>query len=301
MAEVSEKRKVKSEKGDSKTESAKIEAPKKVTEKVAVKKEAVEKEVAPKVKKVAKKVAQTEKPEAKVASDAIKKTKLDRMAKKYKAVAVKIEKDKEYTLEEAVKLAKETAVTKFDSSVEIHLNLNTDPKNPEHALRGSVSLPAGLGKSKKVAVVCGADKEKEAKEAGADIIGGKELIEKIAKGDIDFEVLVATPDMMPELAKAGKILGPKGLMPNPKDNTVTTDIKATIDDIKKGRAEYRSDSYGIIHSVIGKASFAEDKLLENAEAFLSVIHSAKPGSVKGTFVKSIYLATTMGPSIKIKE
>lgn len=274
-------------------------APKKTTEKSVVKKDdkkvVAEKSVA---KKTVKKVAKTDKSEVK---DAPKKNKLDRMAKKYKAVAVKVEKGREYTLEEAVKLAKETAITKFDSSVEIHLNLNTDPKNPEHALRGSVSLPAGLGKSKKVAVVCGADKEKEAKDAGADVIGGKELIEKISKGDTGFDVLVATPDMMPELAKAGKILGPKGLMPNPKDNTVTTDIKATLEDIKKGRAEYRSDSYGIVHSVVGKVSFDEDKLLTNAEAFLSAIHNAKPASFKGSFIKSIYITTTMGPSIKIKE
>ncbi len=229
------------------------------------------------------------------------KTKNDRKAKKYRAAISKIEKGREYTLEEAVKIIKEISTTRFDSSVEIHLNLNVDTKNPEHALRGSVSLPAGLGKTKKIAVVCGAGKEKEAKDAGAAIVGGKELIEKISKGDIEFEVLVATPEMMPELAKAGKVLGPKGLMPNPKDNTVAENIKATIEDIKKGRAEYRSDSYGIIHSVIGKVSFDEKKLLENVEVFLSAIHNAKPSSLKGTFIKTIYLTTTMGPSIKIKE
>lgn len=272
--------------------------------KAAVKKPAVKKTVAKKsepktakkvVKKVIKKVEPTE------IKETVAKTKLDRKAKKYRAAFAKVEKGKEYSLAEAVALIKETATTKFDSSVEIHLNLNTDPKNAEHALRGSVSLPAGLGKTKKIAVVCGADKEKEAKEAGASLVGGKELIEKIVKGEIDFEVLVATPDLMPELAKAGKILGPKGLMPNPKDNTVTTDIKATLDDIKKGRAEYRSDSYGIIHSVIGKVSFDQEKILENAEAFLAAIHNMKPASVKGTFIKTVYLTTTMGPSIKVKE
>lgn len=279
---------------------------KKTTAKTAVKKE-VSKKVA--VKKATSKSKPSEaKAQSRTkigagveANELVKKSKIDRMAKKYRAAFGKIEKGREYTLAEAAALAKETATTKFDSSVEIHLNLNTDPKNPEHALRGSVSLPAGLGKTKKIAVVCGTDKEKEAKEAGASIVGGKELIEKIAKGDINFEVLVATPDMMPELAKAGKVLGPKGLMPNPKDNTVTSDIKGTLEDIKKGRAEYRADGYGIIHSVIGKASFAPEKILENAEAFLAAIHSAKPASVKGTFIKTIYLTTTMGPSIKIKE
>lgn len=295
MAEKKEatEKKVVEEKKTVKKATEKGEATKKVVKEAASKKTATKKA---EPKKIVKKVA--EKAEAK---EPIKKSKIDRKAKKYRSAFEKIEKGKEYSLVEAVTLVKDTATTKFDSSVEIHLNLNTDPKNPEHALRGSFSLPAGLGKSKKIAVVCGADKEKEAKEAGAYLVGGKELVEKIAKGDIDFEVLVATPEMMPELAKAGKILGPKGLMPNPKDNTVTENIKATLEDIKKGRAEYRSDSYGIIHSVIGKASFDDKKLIENAEAFLSAIHNIKPASVKGTFVKSIYLTTTMGPSIKIKE
>ncbi len=269
---------------------------KKTTKKAA--KKATAAKAAP---KAAKKVVKTVKKTVEKVVEKAPKSKLDRKAKKYRAAFEMVEKGRDYPLEEAVKLAKETATTKFESSVEIHLNLNTDPKNPEHALRGSVSLPAGLGKSKRIAVVCGADKEKEAKEAGAALVGGKELIEKIGKGETDFDVLVATPDMMPELAKAGKVLGPKGLMPNPKDNTVTTDIKATLEDIKKGRAEYRSDAYGIIHSVIGKTSFEEGKLLENAEAFLAAIHNARPASLKGTFIKSIYLTTTMGPSIKAKE
>lgn len=287
----------------------------KAVEKKAVKKSTTKEDATPKAaKEAASKKAVSKRVAGKIeAKEVAKKSKTDRGesapakggsvsgGKKYRSACEKIEKGKEYSLAEAIALIKDTSTTKFDSSVEIHLNLNTDPKNPEHALRGSVSLPAGLGKSKKIAVICGADKEKEAKEAGAYLVGGKELIEKIARGDIDFDVLVATPEMMPELAKAGKVLGPKGLMPNPKDNTVTENIKATLEDIKRGRAEYRSDSYGIIHSVIGKVSFEENKLVENAEAFLSAIHSIKPASVKGTFIKSIYLTTTMGPSIKIKE
>jgi large subunit ribosomal protein L1 len=278
--------------------------PKKVVakdEKKPTAKKAAVKKVAPKtVKKTAPKESKRIKGE-KTPVEAIKKDKISQRAKKYRAAFEKIEKGKEYTLEEATSIIGQTVTTRFDSSVEIHLNLNTDTKNPEHALRGSVSLPAGLGKKKRIAVVCGADKEKEAKEAGADVVGGKELIEKIVKGSIDFEVLVATPEMMPELAKAGKILGPKGLMPNPKDNKVTTDIKNTFVDIKLGLADYRADTFGIIHSVIGKASFEPAKLLENASAFLSAIHAAKPSSLKGKFIKSIYLTTTMGPSIKVKE
>lgn len=308
MAEVSEKKTTSNvgKKKSKKVEVASDAIKKPITKKAVAKKtvvaktpkKTVKKEASVKAKKAATGVAKADKVEVK---EAVKKPKADTRAKKYRAAFAKIEKGKEYSIEEAVTLLKETATTKFDSSVEIHLNLNTDPKNPEHALRGSISLPGGLGRNKKIAVVCGADKEKEAKAAGADVVGGKELIEKISKGDINFDVLVATPDMMPELAKAGKVLGPKGLMPNPKDNTVTNDIKDTLEDIKKGRAEYRSDSYGIIHSVIGKASFDAKKLNENAETFLAAIHNLKPSSVKGTFIKSIYVTTTMGPSIKVKE
>lgn len=230
-----------------------------------------------------------------------KKSRFERKSKAYRNAFSKIEKGKEYSLEEAVALVGDISTTKFDGSVEIHLNLNIDTKNPEHQIRGSVSLPAGLGKEKRIAVICKEDHQDEAKSAGADLIGGTELIEKITKGSIEFDVLVATPDMMGELAKAGKVLGPKGLMPNPKDNTVTTNLKSTIEDIKKGRAEYRTDSYGIVHSVVGKTSFDREKLLENIEALLKEIHSVKPASIKGTFIKSIYLTTTMGPSIKVKE
>ncbi len=231
----------------------------------------------------------------------IEKNNLTDHGKRYQDSAKSIDKAKAYELKDAIKTIKKFKSVKFDSSVEIHVNLNIDPKKPEEQIRGSISLPAGLGKSKKIAVVCSENQVKKAKEYGAEIVGGEELVEKIEKGFLDFEVLVATPDMMGKLAKAGKILGPKGLMPNPKDNTVTNDIKATIEDIKKGRAEYRADSNGIIHSVVGKVSFDEDKLLQNIETFLAAIHAAKPTTVKGTFVKSIFLTTTMGPSIRVIE
>jgi large subunit ribosomal protein L1 len=248
-----------------------------------------------------KKAKSTEKKTTKEPGKSVKKSQLDKRANKYKDAFSKIEKDKEYSAEEAANLIKKISTTKFDGSVEIHINLNIDTKNPDQQIRGSVSLPAGLGKDKKVAVVCKEDKEKEAKDAGAEIVGGSELIEKIGQGKVEFDVLVATPNMMGELAKIGRILGPKGLMPNPKDNTVTDNLKSTITDIKKGRAEYRADSYGIVHSVVGKVSFDEKKLLENIQAFLKEIHNIKPASIKSNYIKSIYLTTTMGPSIKIKE
>lgn len=230
-----------------------------------------------------------------------KKSKLEKKGKKYQKAFLMIEKDKEYELDEAIALVRKTSFTKFDSSVEVHVALSIDPKNPDHQIRGSVSLPAGLGIKKKVAVVCDEVLEKEAKKAGADIVGGKDLIAEILKGKIDFNVLVSTPSMMGELSKAGKVLGPKGLMPNPKDNTVTEDIKKAVTEIKKGRAEYRADTYGIVHVVIGKVSFEESSLIENFNVFLAEIERVKPVSVKSGYVKKIYLTTTMGPSIKIKK
>lgn len=221
--------------------------------------------------------------------------------KKYREISKLVEKGKEYTVDEAIELAKKTATTKFDSAVEIHINLNVDLTNPEHQIRGSVSMPSGLGKSKKICAIVGADKEKEAKDAGAETVGGQDIIEKIEKGWLDFEVVVATPDMMPAIGKIGKILGTKGLMPNPKTGTVTTDVEKIIAEIKKGKADYKVDNGGTIHAAVGRVSFEDAKLKENIEAFLSAIHHAKPASVKGTFVKSIFLTTTMGPGIKIKE
>lgn len=221
--------------------------------------------------------------------------------KKYREVAKLVEKGKEYELEEAISLLKKTATTKYDSTVEIHVNLNIDLADSEQQVRGSVSLPAGSGKEKKIAVVCSSGKEKEAKDAKADTVGGQELIDKIEKGWLGFDVLVATPDMMGSLGKIGKILGTKGLMPNPKTGTVTDEVGKIVAEIKKGKADFRVDKGGVIHSAVGKVSFKEEDIKQNIETFIDAIHHAKPTGVKGTFVKSIFLTTTMGPGIKLAE
>lgn len=219
--------------------------------------------------------------------------------KKYKAVEGLIDKNKEYELDEAIGLLKKTATTKFDSSVEIHMNLNLDLTNPEHQIRGSVSMPAGLGKAKRVCAIVGAEKEKEAKDAGADTVGGQDIIEKIEKGWLDFDVVVATPDMMPHIGKIGKTLGTKGLMPNPKTGTVTPEPGKAITEIKKGKADYRVDKTGTVHAAVGKVSFDDAKIKENIETFIEAIHRAKPNSTKGTYLVSIFLTTTMGPSVRL--
>jgi len=219
--------------------------------------------------------------------------------KKYVEALGKVEKGKAYTLEEAIKLAKETSITKFDSSVEIAMNLNLDTKKVDQQLRGAVVLPNGTGKSKRVLVIAKGDQAKAAKEAGADYVGDTDYLEKIEKGWFDFDVMIATPDMMIALGKLGKVLGPKGLMPNPKTGTVTTDVKKALDDIKKGRVEYRTDSYGNIHALMGKVSFDEEKLAENIRYFVEIIKKSRPSVVKGTYVKNIAISTTMGPGIKI--
>ncbi|MFA4817556.1 MAG: 50S ribosomal protein L1 [Parcubacteria group bacterium] len=217
--------------------------------------------------------------------------------KKYQAAAEKLDKNKIYQIAEAVKFLKENKTAKFDESVEIHIKTNIDPKKGEQQVRGTVILPHGTGKSKKIAVITSIS-EKEAKEAGADIVGGEEMIEKIAK-KINFDILVATPEMMPKLAKIAKILGPKGLMPNPKTETVTTKIKETVEALKKGKAAFKNDDTGNIHQVVGKVSFAEEKLAENISAFLSTIEKIKPAGLKGKFIASITVCSTMGQGIKI--
>lgn len=264
------------------------------TEDVAVE-EAEVKEEAPAKKKDAN---EEEKPEKKPVAQTGKKY---QHGKKYRSVEGLIEKGKEYDLEEAIELVKKTATTKFDSTVEVHINLNVDTTKADQQLRGSVSLPAGLGKAKRVAVIANADKEKEAKEAGADVVGGQDLVEKIEKGFLDFDVLVATPDMMSFVGRIGKTLGTKGLMPNPKTGTVTQDVAKVVAEIKKGRVEFRPDKTGIVHAPVGKASFATDALKENIVAFLSAIHQAKPSGVKGTYVKGVHLTSSMGPSVKTTQ
>ena len=220
--------------------------------------------------------------------------------KKYVEALNKVEKGKAYTKEEAVKLVKETSISKFDATVEVAVRLNLDTKKADQQLRGAIVLPHGTGKTKKVLVVAKGDNAAKAKEAGADFVGDMDILEKIEKENwFGFDVMIATPDMMPALGKIGKVLGPKGLMPNPKTGTVTTDVVKAINDVKAGRVEYRTDSFGNVHGIIGKASFTEKQLSENLDAFMSTIIKAKPATVKGDYIKNIAITTTMGPGIKI--
>jgi len=207
--------------------------------------------------------------------------------------------EKAYSLDEAFKLVKENAKAKFDESLEVHIRLGIDPKKGEQQVRGTVVLPHGTGKSKKIAVFT--EKEKEAKDAGADIVGGEELIKKIkTKGVIDFDVAVATPDMMPKLAQIAKILGPKGLMPSPKNETVTTDIKKTVKELKGGKITFKNDETCNLHQLIGKISWDENKLKENLEALLAALNKVKPATAKGIFIKQVVLSSSMGPGVKVE-
>ncbi len=225
---------------------------------------------------------------------------MKKRGKKYVEALNKIEKGKAYTKEEAVKLAKETSVSKFVASVELAVRLNLDTKKADQQLRGAIVLPNGTGKSKKVLVIAKGENATKAKNAGADFVGDTDMLEKIEKENwFGFDVMIATPDMMPLLGKLGKVLGPKGLMPNPKTGTVTTDVEKAVNDVKAGRVEYRTDSFGNIHGIIGNTDFTEEQLLENLNAFMSVLVKAKPATVKGDYIKNISLATTMGPGIKI--
>ena len=222
--------------------------------------------------------------------------------KKYVEASSKVDSKKLYTVEEAIKLAKETSTTKFDSTVEVAFKLNLDTKKADQQLRGSLVLPNGTGKTKKILVLAKGAQAEAAKNAGADYVGDLDLIEKIQKENwFDFDTIIATPEMMPALGKIGKILGPKGLMPNPKTGTVTTTPEKVVEDVKKGMIEYRVDSYGNIHSVIGKVSFTEEALQENLSYLMNVIVKAKPATVKGTYIQNITVSTTMGPGIKIDK
>ena len=222
-------------------------------------------------------------------------------SKKYVEASSKVE-NKKYTKDEAIKLVKELAAAKFDETVELSLNLNLDTKKSDQQLRGATVLPNGIGKTKKVLVIAKGAKATEAKDANADYVGDTDMIDKIANENwFDFDTLIATPDMMPALGKIGRVLGPKGLMPNPKTGTVTMDVKKAVEDVKKGRVEYRADSYGNVAVSIGKASFDADKLLGNLDAFVSLIIKTKPSVVKGKYIKSVTISSTMGPGIKIDE
>ena len=225
---------------------------------------------------------------------------MKKRGKRYSEALSKIEKAKLYSKEEACKLVKETSNSKFDGTIEIAMHLNVDTKKADQQLRGAILLPNGTGKDKKVLVIAKGDHAKAAKEAGADFVGYVDMLEKIEKENwFGFDSLIATPETMPLLGKLGRVLGPKGLMPNPKTGTVTNDVAKAISDIKAGRVEYRTDTFGNIHSIIGKASFTEDKLVENLTSFVTTILKLKTSTVKGDFVKNITISSTMGPGIKV--
>jgi large subunit ribosomal protein L1 len=225
-------------------------------------------------------------------------SRIERAGKKYRKVAELVDKSKTYNLADALELAIKTNPTKFDASVELHINLGVDPKQADQNIRDIVVLPAGTGKSVKIAVFAEGDAIKQALDAGADIAGGDEFLQKLDKGLIEFDVLISMPAMMSKLGKYAKLLGPKGLMPNPKSGTVTADVAKAVVEAKAGRVEYRVDSAGIIHVAVGKVSFGAEKLQKNTQAILSSVKAAKPASLKSVYMKSAYISTTMGPSIK---
>ena len=220
-------------------------------------------------------------------------------SKKYTAAAEKVKKDHLYTPLEAVTLAKETTTTKYDSTIEVALVLGVDPKKADQAIRGTVNLPHGTGKTARVLVFANGERADEARAAGADIVGGDELIDEVSKGRLDFDAVVATPDLMGKVGRLGKVLGPRNLMPNPKTGTVTTDVTKAVNDIKGGKVEFRIDKNSNLHFIIGKASFTAEQLAENYAAALDEVHRSKPNSSKGRFIKRAVISTTMGPGINI--
>ncbi len=218
--------------------------------------------------------------------------------KKYRAAAAKIE-DRPYELKEALTVMKDAAFAKFDETVEVHMRLGVDPRHADQMVRGTIVLPHGTGRTMRVAVIAQGEKIKDAEAAGAEVVGGDDLVEKIAAGFLDFDALVATPDMMKGVGRLGKVLGPRGLMPNPKTGTVTFEVAKAIKEIKAGKVEYRVDKTGIIHAGVGKLSFGVEKLQENAQALMDAVMKAKPSAAKGKYVKAIHMASTMGPSITV--
>ena len=226
---------------------------------------------------------------------------IERRGKKYQAAAKKIDRTKTYSLEDALKLAVETNPAKFDATVEAHVRLGVDPRQADQNIRTTVVLPNGNGKTVKVAVFAPLDEAKKAKAAGADIAEDEEFLKQLDKGEINFDVLISTPQYMPKLGKYARVLGPKGLMPNPKAGTVTTDIEKAVKEAKAGKVEYRVDKQSIVHIGLGKTNFDQKALLENATVFFDSLKAQKPASIKGSFVKSVYITTTMGPSIQVEN
>ena len=221
------------------------------------------------------------------------------ITKKRKAASSKVDKNKFYTLKEASALVKEVNTTKFDSSVDLHVRLGVDPKKADQSIRGTVNLPHGTGKTKRVLVLCTPDKEADAKAAGADYVGLDEYIQKIEGGWVDVDVIVATPSVMPKIGKLGKVLGPRNLMPNPKTGTVTNDVAAAVKEVKGGKVAFKVDKAGIIHASIGRVSFTPEKLAENSQELIGAIIRAKPATAKGTYVKSVFMASSMSPGIAL--
>jgi large subunit ribosomal protein L1 len=221
------------------------------------------------------------------------------ISKKRKAALAKVDKNKVYSLKEASALVKDVNTTKFDSSVDLHVRLGVDPKKADQSIRGTVNLPHGTGKTKRVLVLCTPDKEADAKAAGADYVGLDEFIQKIEGGWVDVDVIVATPSVMPKIGKLGKVLGPRNLMPNPKTGTVTNDVAAAVNEVKGGKIAFKVDKAGIIHASIGRVSFTPEKIVENSQELLNAIIKAKPATAKGTYVKSVFMASSMSPGIAI--
>ncbi|RQO31233.1 50S ribosomal protein L1 [Taibaiella sp. KBW10] len=221
------------------------------------------------------------------------------LTKKRKAAEAKVDKNKAYSLGEAAQLVKEVNCTNFDSSVDVHVRLGIDPKKADQALRGTVTLPHGTGKTKKVLVLCPADKEAEATAAGADYVGLDEFISKIEGGWTDIDVIIATPSVMPKIGRLGKVLGPRNLMPNPKTGTVTNDVAAAVNDVKGGKIAFKVDKAGIIHASVGRVSFEPNKIAENAQELINTLVRMKPATAKGTYVKGVTIAPSMGPGIAV--
>lgn len=221
------------------------------------------------------------------------------LTKKRKVAEAKVDSNKVYSLKDASTLVKEINCTKFDSSVDVHVRLGVDPKKADQAIRGTVTLPHGTGKTKRVLVLCTPDKEADAKAAGADHVGLDEFIAKIEGGWTDIDVIIATPAVMPKIGKLGKVLGPRNLMPNPKTGTVTNDVAAAVNEVKGGKIAFKVDKAGIVHASIGRVSFAPEKIAENTQEFLNALVKAKPSTAKGTYLKSVYMASTMSPAINV--
>ena len=240
-------------------------------------------------------------PEKKAGPKPVTRSRLERRGKNYRKAAEKLEKGKVYSLTDAIKLAIETSPVKFDATVEMHFRLGVDPRQADQNIRATVTLPAGTGKTVRVAVFAPLDLAKAAKAAGADIAEDEEFTKRLDKEQLDFDVLISTPQYMPKLGKYARLLGPKGLMPNPKAGTVTTDIEKAVKEAKAGKIEYRVDKQAIIHVGLGKVSFGADKIAENVNAFIESLKAQKPASIKGQFVKSVFISTTMGPSIQVEN